>query len=341
MKAMVLREYNQDMSLENVADPVPGPLEIILRVRACGVCATDLKIVSGKIRPPIVTLPHTPGHEIAGEVVSIGSAVRGVSIGQKGIAYFYIGCKDCEMCRTGRENVCFSIRRLGFELAGGFAEYVKMPAYNFCSFSEGMSLNEMAVLPDAVATSYHALKTMAGVKAGQDVLIMGAGGLGIHAVQIAKLMGARVIATERREAPLKLASEFGADYVIDSSEEGSSEKVMEATKGHGVDVVIENVGTSQSMKWSLPCLKRRGRLVLVGYDPSDPYPLNAMEMHYNEWTLCGSRASTKQEIVEVIDLVERKEIKPVVSKLFQWTQANEALKEIQRGTGVGRTVLTF
>jgi len=113
MKAMVLREYNQHMSLENMEDPAPGPLEIILRVRACGICGTDLKIVSGKIPPPIVILPHTPGHEIAGEVVAIGSAVKNVSVGQKGIAYFYIGCKDCEMCRTGRENVCFSIRRLG------------------------------------------------------------------------------------------------------------------------------------------------------------------------------------------------------------------------------------
>jgi len=204
-----------------------------------------------------------------------------------------------------------------------------------------MSINEMAVLPDAVATSYHALKTMAEVKAGQDVLIMGAGGLGIHAVQIAKLMGARVIAVARREGPLKLASEFGADTVIDSSEEGSSKKVMEATKGHGVDVVIENVGASQSMKWSLPCLKRRGRLVLVGYDPSDPYPLNAMEMHYNEWIICGSRVSTKQELLESIDLVERGKIKPVVSNLFHWIQANEAIKEIQKRTGVGRTVLTF
>lgn len=341
MKALVLREYNQDMSLETLEDPVPGPLEIILRVKACGVCGTDLKIVSGKIPPPIVNLPHTLGHEIAGEVVAIGSAVKNVSVGQKGIAYFYIGCKDCEMCRTGRENVCFSIRRLGFELPGGFAEFVKMPSYNFCPLGGGLSINETAALPDAVVTSYHALKTMAEAKAGQDVLIMGTGGLGIHAVQIAKLMGARVIAVARREGPLKLASELGADFVIDSSAENSSKHVLEITKGQGVDVVIENVGSCQSMKWSLPCLKRRGRLVLVGYDPSDPYPLNAMEMHYNEWVICGSRVATKQELLEVIQLVERGKIKPVVSRLFNWTQANEALREIQKRTGVGRTVLTF
>lgn len=341
MKALVLRKYNQAMSLEEVADPVPGPLDILLRVRACGVCGTDLKIFSGKIPPPMVTLPHTPGHEIAGEVVAVGSAVTHVEIGQKGIAYFYIGCKDCEMCRTGRENVCFSIKRLGFELAGGFAEFVKLPSYNFCPFDERMSVNEMAVLPDAIATSYHALKTMAEVKAGQAVLIMGVGGLGIHAVQIAKLMGGRIIAVERREGPLKLAAEHGADLLIDSSEKGSKKDVMDFTNGKGVDVIIENVGSAQSLHWSLPCLKRRGRLVLVGYDPSSPYPLNAMEMHYNEWILCGSRTSTKQEVLEVIDLVQRGKIKPVVSKLFPWTEANEAIKDIQKRTGVGRTVLTF
>lgn len=341
MKALVLRQYNQGMSLEEVADPVPGLLDIVLRVRACGVCGTDLKIFSGKIPPPIVTLPHTPGHEIAGEVAAVGSAVTNVKIGQRGIAYFYIGCKDCEMCRTGRENVCFSIKRLGFELAGGFAEFVKLPAYNFCPFDERMSVNEMAVLPDAIATPYHALKTMAEVKAGQTVLIMGVGGLGIHAVQIAKLMGARVIAADRREAPLKLAPEYGADFVIDSSEKDSQKGVLEITGGRGADVTIENVGSAQSMGWSLPCLKRRGRLIIVGYDPLNPYPLNAMEMHYNEWIICGSRTSTKQEVLEVIDLVQRGRIKPVVSKLFPWMEANEAIKEIQKGTGVGRTVLTF
>jgi propanol-preferring alcohol dehydrogenase len=230
---------------------------------------------------------------------------------------------------------------LGFELPGGFSELVRLPAYNFCPFDEEKPLTEMAVLPDAVATSYHALKTMADVKAGQDVMIMGIGGLGIHAIQIAKLMGARVFAVARREEPLQLATEQGADFVINSSEESSSKKVMELTKGRGVDVVIENVGSAQSMSWSLPCLKRRGRLVIVGYDPLNPYPLNPMEMHYNEWILCGSRVSTKQELLEVIDLVERGRIKPIVYKLLPWEKANEAIDELKSRRGIGRTVLTF
>jgi len=341
MRAWVLREYDRDMSLEKLADPVPGPSDIILRVKACGVCGTDLKIVSGRIPTPIVTLPHTPGHEIAGEVVAVGSGVTDVKIGQRGVAYFYIGCKECEMCRTGRENVCFSIRRLGFELPGGFAEFVKMPAYNFCPFDQDIPFHQMAVLPDAVATSYHALKTMADVKVGQDVLVMGVGGLGIHAVQIAELMGARVFAVDRRSEPLRLASELGADFMIDSSDPESQKKVLSVTKGKGVDVIIENVGSIQSFQWCLPSLKRGGRLILVGYDPSVPLAINGMEMHYNEWTISGSRTSTKQDVLEVIDLVQRAKIKPIIYRQLDWERANEAIDELKSRKGIGRTVLTF
>jgi 2-desacetyl-2-hydroxyethyl bacteriochlorophyllide A dehydrogenase len=341
MKAFVLRDFQRDMVIENVSDPVPGPLDIILRVKACGVCGTDLKIVSGKIPPPIITLPHTPGHEIAGEVAAIGSAVRDLSPGQKGIVYPYLACRDCEMCRTGRENICLSVKRLGFELPGGFAEFVKLPAYNFCPFEEGLDFTQMAIMSDAVATSYHAMKTLANVRTGQDVLIMGVGGLGIHAVQIAKLLGAKVMAVDRREEPLKLASEYGADVTVDTSRISLSETVFEITREKGVDVIIENVGSAQSLQETLPCLKRGGRLVLVGYDPSAAYPLQPMEMHYNEWTLCGARLSTKRELLEVIDLVERGKIKPVVSKLLPWEKAHQAIHEIERGSTLGRTVLTF
>jgi D-arabinose 1-dehydrogenase-like Zn-dependent alcohol dehydrogenase len=128
---------------------------------------------------------------------------------------------------------------------------------------------------------------------------------------------------------------------IDSTREDASKQVMELTRGRGVDVIIENVGTPQSMAWSLPLLKRRGRLVLVGYDPANPIPINAMQMHYNEWIITGSRTATKQDLLEVIDLVERKKIRPVVSKLVPWTEANEAIEGIRQRTGIGRTVMTF
>ncbi len=341
MKAFVLRDFEQDMAIEDVPDPVPGPLDIVLRVGACGVCGTDLKIVSGRLPPSIITLPHTPGHEIAGEVAAVGSSVQDLSPGQKGIAYPYIACGYCEMCRTGRENLCFSVKRLGFELSGGFAEFVRLPANNFCAFKEGLDVTRMAILPDAVATPYHALKTLAGVRLGQDVLIMGVGGLGIHAVQIAKLMEAKVVAADRRDEPLRLANDFGADFTVNTGKESLRKVVFELTGGKGVDIIVENVGSPQSLDETLPCLKRGGRLILVGYDPSAAYPLRPIEMHYNEWTLSGARLSTKQELMEVIDLVERGKIKPVVSRVLPWEKVNEAIRDVEREGTVGRTVLSF
>jgi len=341
MKALVLSEYNQPLTMVSVETPKPGPHEILLRVSACGICGTDLKICSGLLPPPIVTLPHIPGHEIAGEVVSVGSQVESIRPGQRGIAYLYLPCRDCEMCRTGRENVCFSVKRLGFELPGGFSEFVKLPAYNFCAYDETMPAEHMAVLPDAVATSYHAVTANGRVQAGESVLIVGCGGLGIHALQIAKLMGASTIAVDRRSEPLNPARDFESDFVINTGEQKPRDAVMEITNGRGVDVVIENVGTADTLRWSLQCLKRNGRLVLVGYDPSGQALLPTMDMHYNEWQIFGTRLSTKQELMTVIQLVEQKKIRPVISEIVPWQQANEALVRLQKGDVFGRIVLSF
>ncbi len=343
MKAFVLREYNRDMVLEQVGDPSPGPSDIVIKVQACGICLTDIKLVTGRIPSSIVPLPIRPGHEISGEVVSIGSEVTDISVGQRGTVYHYVTCGDCEMCRTGQENICLSIKRLGFELPGGMAEFLKIPAYNFCPFpsDDRPAPEEMAILPDAVGTPYHTLKTVAEVKAGEKVLVVGIGGLGVHAVQIAGLMGSRVIAVDRKKEALELASRFRADAVIDSSIADPLAEVMRITKEGGVDKVIEIVGTPQTLEWSLRCLKPGGKLVIVGYDAASPFPLSTIEMHYKEWKVLGSRAVTKQELVEVVDLVHRGKIKPVVSRVVPWTEANEAIKVVQEGKAIGRTVLTF
>jgi propanol-preferring alcohol dehydrogenase len=341
MRAFVLREYHRDMVLEDVKEPIPDPHEIILKVRSCGVCHTDTKIISGQIPSPYIKLPHIIGHEISGDIVAIGSEVKNVAVGQRGLVYHYVTCGHCEMCRRGRENLCFFTKRLGFELPGGMAEYVKLPADNICLFNESVDFGKMAIVPDAIATPYHALKTLAEIKAGQDVLIVGAGGLGIHAIQIANLMGGQVIAGDRRKDALELARQLGAEFVIDTSSENPLERVMEITQGKGVHAVIEIVGSPQTLQWSLPSLRRGGRLVLVGYAPSNPFPLNSMDMHYNEWVILGSKASTRQELLEVIDLMERGKIKAIVSKEVTWTEANEVLREILEGRVSGRTVLKF
>jgi propanol-preferring alcohol dehydrogenase len=338
MKAMVLREYDRPLVLEEIARPEPGRDEIVLKVSHCGLCGTDLKIAGGKL-PSIITLPHVPGHEIVGTVAGVGEGVHGLKEGDHGVVYFYIGCGVCEMCRSGRENICPSVVRPGFELYGGFAEYVRVPAYNLCPHDGTVAGEKMAVLPDAIATSYHALKTVASARIGQSVLIAGIGGLGIHAVQIAKYMGCTVIGTTRRPDVRVKAMEYGADLVVNPAEADVRESVMRFTGGRGVDAVIENVGTNETMTWSLSCLKRGGVLVMVGYDPLNPVGVNGMSMHYNEWTISGSRVSTRQELMEVIGLVKTGKVDPVVTKVIGLEDLNMGLAELKGKKNVGRLVV--
>ena len=189
MKAWVLKEYNKPMEMAEIETPDIDDDEILLRVKACGICQTDLKIYRGEIPPPIVTLPHTPGHEVAGEVVAVGSRVAGIKEKDIGIVYIYIPCHMCTYCLSGKENLCPDLTRVGFELPGGYAQYIRIPAYAFCPFDKKILFEEMAILGDAVATSYHGLTALVEVKAGHDVLIVGAGGLGIHGVQIESSVG--------------------------------------------------------------------------------------------------------------------------------------------------------
>lgn len=341
MKAFRLESFNAPLRLESVETPKPGPDEIVIRVQACGVCGTDLKIISGSLPPEVISLPHTPGHEIAGEVVEVGSAVKNISIGDRGVAYIYIVCRDCEMCRTGNENVCFNVQRLGFELPGGFAEYVKMPAYNFCPIDSSQPIENMVVLTDAALTAYHAVQNLAQVKSGETVLIVGSGGLGSHAVQFCKLAGARTIVADRRDSALEMARRFGADETINSERCAPLEAIHDLTGGKGVEVVIEIVGSEATLQWSIRALKRRGRLALTGYDPLRPAQLPTLEMHYNEWFILGTRHGLKQELLEIISMAEQKRISPVVSATFPWKQANDVLEKLKQQTEVGRMVLTF
>ena len=250
MKAMVLEQYNTNLKMKDVSEPTPGPRDLILKVHKCGICGTDLKIVFGKL-PQIISLPHIPGHEIVGEIVDKGKDVEKYSRGDMGVVYFYISCGDCEMCRTGRENICFNIKRLGFELNGGYAEYVRIPAYSFCPVEDSsVSTSELAVLPDAIATPYHSLKSLAECRAGQKILIVGAGGFGLHAVQIASMLGTQTAVADLREESLLLAKDYGAEVTINPLKEDPCEIVMSWTKGKGVDVVLEGVGREKTFSWS-------------------------------------------------------------------------------------------
>jgi 2-desacetyl-2-hydroxyethyl bacteriochlorophyllide A dehydrogenase len=338
MRAMVLHEYGRVLTMEDVSDPSCGSAEIVMKVEGCGICFTDVKIVTGQLSA-FIELPHIPGHEIAGTVVEVGKDVRGITIGQKGVCYFLIGCGDCDRCRNANENLCYSLTRIGFEFPGGYAQYVRFPAYSFCRFDEDIPFERMAILPDAVATPYHALTRLARLAPGETVLIVGIGGLGVHAVQIVRLMGGTVIAADVKGEALEMAREYGAAMVINTGERNPLEYVKEQTHGRGVDVVLEGVGSPETIAWTLPSLRKGGRLIIMGYDPVTPVPINVMDMHNNEWSVQGTKVSNKQELTEVIRLVEQGKIVPVVSRVVTLEEANEGLLGVRERRIAGRTAM--
>ncbi len=340
MKAMVLERFGAPLRWQEVPEPQPGPGEALIRVAANGLCATDLKIVDGLV--PTTPLPHVLGHEAAGEVVAVGAETPGLTPGDHVTVYPTEGCGFCDCCRQGLENYCAAAPRTGFELAGGFSQYMRVAGRNAVKISPAVPWEEAAIIPDALASVYHALTHRARVQPGETVVIIGIGGLGIHALQMARLMGARVIAADVAPDKLQGAARFAPDVIVNSRAEELPGKVRDLTDGRGADVVVECVGgaaVAAVLPDSLACLKTGGRLVVLGYNYGVPLTVDTADLIYGQWSLLGARASTRQDVVAVARLVEQGRLKPVVSERFPLPQAGAALARLRESPPLGRIVL--
>jgi len=338
MKAMMLHKFGAPLEAVDVPRPAPGPGEVLLRVRGCGVCATDLKLTGGRL--PTIRLPHIPGHEVAGEVLEAGEGVAHPSPGDRVTVYVYVTCGFCRMCRTGRENICLNLRgRIGMERPGGFAEYVAVPAANCIRISDRLAWAEAAVLPDAAVTMYNALVTQARVGLGDWVVMVGAGGLGAYGIQIAKRCGAQVIALDVQEAKLDWAVKLGADAAFDARSPDRRQRILGLTGGHGADVVANLVGTPESLSEGLGWLRPGGKLLVVGYSPEHPFPADSYAMHMGELEIVGVRSATRQDLAGVVRLVEAGQLQSAVSQELPLARANEALAAVKAGSVLGRVCL--
>ena len=341
MYAMVLEQFGHPLRWREMPEPVIGDGEVLLRVRANGLCATDLKIAEGLV--PTVSLPHIPGHEVAGEVIAVGAAVPGLQPGDHITVYPTESCGFCDYCRRGRENCCSTAPRTGFELNGGFAEYMRVAGRNAVKIAPSVPWAAAAIIPDALASVYHALTARARVQAGETVLIVGIGGLGIHAIQIALLLGARVIAADVDGDKLNGAAEFGPAALINSRQQDLPQQVRELTDGWGADVVVETVGgnaVAAVLPESIASLRLGGRLAVLGYNYGIPLAVDTADLIYGQWSILGSRASPLQDVVEVARLVEQGRIKPFVSEQYPLRQAEQALARLRENPPLGRIVLT-
>ncbi|HEY7675925.1 MAG TPA: alcohol dehydrogenase catalytic domain-containing protein [Candidatus Methylomirabilis sp.] len=338
MRAMMLHRFGSPLEAVDVPRPVPGEGEVLVRMGACGVCATDLKLAAGRLS--YLRVPHIPGHEVAGEVVEVGPGVVHRGVGDRVTVYIYVTCGFCRMCRSGRENICLNLRgRIGMDRPGGFAEYVVVPAANCIRVSDRLSWAEAAVLPDAVVTMYNALVTRARLGLGDWVVIAGAGGLGAYGIQLAKRSGAHVIVLDVQEAKLDWALKLGADAAFDARAADRRQRILGLTGGHGADVVANLVGTPESLSESLGWLRHGGKLLVVGYSPEHPFPADSFAMHLGELEIIGVRSATRQDLHAVVRLVEGGELQSAVTQELPLASANEALAAVKAGSVLGRLVL--
>ena len=344
MKALVLHEWGGPFKLEEVPVPKVGPREALVKVRACGVGLTLNWIARGFSGG---TVPRIIGHEIAGDVVETGTQVTNVKVGDRVCVSFYLTCGTCEFCRKNRETLCRNFRGyVGTTIDGGYAEYTTLPEENLTPIPDELSYEEACIIPDAIGTPLHAIRERAQVKPPDTVMVVGAGGgVGIHAVQMAKLFGAWVIAVDISDDKLARTREFGADAVINISREDFAGEAKRLTGGKGVDAVLDFVCTTDTLNKDFNSLNRGGRLVCLAYGrvaPGEAFlaaPPGVILA--NEYTITGSRCVTKQELAETIQLVMRGQIKPVISQRFSLEEVPEAHKLLEEGKIFGRAILVM
>jgi propanol-preferring alcohol dehydrogenase len=336
MPALVVARYGGSLELMDRPIPRPGPGEVLVRVRASGLCSTDLHLLSG--RQPLGELPRILGHELAGEVIDLGHGVAGWQEGDRVTAAIDVTCGRCRHCRTGETQRCTAMQRIGFERDGGHAEYVTLPAANLVALPAQLSYEGAAILPDAVACMYHSLVHQGGLHVGQRVLILGVGGLGIHGVQIARLAGAEVLATSRRQGRLALAERYGAKGV-NPTRQSLEEAVAEFTCGEGVDLVVDNIGTRASVRQGLGLLRPGGKFLVVAY-LDETFEIPTIPLFKTEQQIIGCRGSSKQDLIDVVRLAQLGQLTPVVGARYALEQIHEAIPRLESGDLVGRIVLT-
>ena len=335
MRAMVLREWGGGLSLETLPDPAPGPGEVVLRVHACAPDQFDVTIRAGRAGGK---LPLVLGHEIAGEVAAMGADVEGWREGDRAIVHAYLTCGACRFCQSGRDTLCRNFRGyFGVHIDGGYAEYVRAPARNLCRIPEGVSFPDATVIVSPVATPLKAIKTRAGVRPGDDLVIVGAcGGVGIHAVQIGKRFGARVIAVDIDDARLGRAKAMGADHAVNGRREDFAKAVSEITKGKGAEAVLEFVGTGETLPKSFASLSVAGTLVVVGFQPGAVFTNDPTRFVSDEIVITGSRYVNRAELAEAARWVGEGWVKPVISATYPLTGAERALEDLAANRVFGR-----
>jgi NADPH:quinone reductase-like Zn-dependent oxidoreductase len=340
MKAARIHQHGSPEVLvyEDVPDPKIKANQILLRVKACSLNHLDLFVRAG-IPGMKFAMPHILGCDIAGEVVEVGELCERVKPGWRVLLSPGVSCRQCDQCAAGRDNFCRRYTIFGYGIDGGDAELVAAPEWTAIQIPDDLSFEEAAAAPLVFLTAWHMLVGRAKLQLGEDVLVLAASsGVGQAATQIAKLHHCRVIATAGSEAKLAKARELGADHVIDHYNQDISAEVKKFTGKRGVDVVFEHVGAATWPK-SLESLAPAGRLVTCGNTTGWDVKLDLRFLFSKQWSLLGSFMGTLGELHAVLKFVFRKELKPVIDKVYPLSEIRAAHERLENKEQFGKVLV--
>ena len=339
MKAAVFHGPNQPLRIEEVPTPAPAAGEILVKVSACGVCHTDLHYIDHGVptfkKPPLIL-----GHEAAGHVAAAGPGVKDRKEGDRVLLPAVLTCGFCDNCRTGRENICLNMKMFGNDIDGAYAEYVLAPAKDSFIMPDSIPLVEGSIIADAISTPYHAVKNRGQVRGGDNVLVIGCGGIGLNIVQVAVAFGAHVIAVDLRDDKLTAAKSLGASATINAGTVERLDKEVRKLTGGGADVAFEAIGNPKTIELAFNCVRNGGRLVVVGYT-DQTVALNAGRVMYREMEIVGSLGCRPVDYPRLIAMVAdgKIKVKELVSHKFPLADLNKAFDQMRAGEGLRSVVV--
>ena len=304
MRAARYDRASRRLTVQDVPVPQPGPGEVLVRVEACGICLSDVHMIEGTMPPPSLE-QVTPGHEAAGTIERIGPGVTFWQPGQRVVMAGGKYCGACRRCITGDLTECLNPQTMGHGYDGGWAEYVVVPFPTLTAVPPHVPIEQAAICADAVATPYNGLIHRGGLRPAELVGLWGIGGLGVHAVQIARLAGAGlIIAVDPNDAACQRALDFGADHALNPRKVDVPEEVQRLTNGEGLDLAAELAGVNSALAQAVACLGRRGRAVIIGLC-LEPIQLTepSVLFGYYQHSLLGHLGYQKRNLNELMRLV--------------------------------------
>ena len=334
MRAARFDAATRRLAVEDVPVPAPGPGEVLVEVAACGICLSDVHLLDGTLPGPLPVV--TPGHEAAGTVAVLGEGVRGWTVGDRVVLAGGRPCSRCTMCVRGRVQECDAFEIMGFSYDGAWAQYVLSSSVGMSAVPDDLALERACVLADAVATPYAALTDRAQLKPGESIALWGIGGLGVHAVQTARLVGAcPIIAIDPSAAARERALRLGADHALDPTAVDVVAEVRRLTGGRGVDVAVDLVGANAVLQQGADCLARFGRVVMVGLS-LDPIELGiGVFFGLQSQSLLGHLGYQRRHLDDLVTLVSagRLDISGSVSGLLPLEDVADGVEQLTSKRG--------